>query len=41
MWSDLLLQINPTLAAVATLLLVLMTGLLFLNERFRRSAGRN
>lgn len=41
MWSDLLLQINPTLAAVATLLLVLMTGLLFLNEWFRRSAGRS
>ena len=41
MWSDLLLQINPTLAAVATLLLVVMTGLLFLNERLRRSAGRH
>ena len=41
MWSDLLLQINPTLAAVATLLLVLMTGLLFLNERLRRAAGRS
>ncbi|WP_342358706.1 ABC transporter permease subunit [Terrarubrum flagellatum] len=40
MWSDLLLQINPTLAAVATLLLAVMTGLLFLNERIRRSAGR-
>ncbi|MBN9079570.1 MAG: ABC transporter permease subunit [Rhizobiales bacterium] len=35
-WSDMLLQINPTLAAVATVLLVVMTALLFAGEFFRR-----
>jgi putative spermidine/putrescine transport system permease protein len=36
MWSDMLLQINPTLAAVATILLVVMTLLLFAGEHLRR-----
>jgi putative spermidine/putrescine transport system permease protein len=36
MWSDMLLQINPTLAAVATILLVVMTLLLFAGEYLRR-----
>src|SRR5262249_39970975 len=41
MWSDMLLQINPTLAAVATVLLVVMTLLLLAGEYLRRrSAAR-
>jgi len=36
LWSDLLLQINPTLAAVSTLVLVFMIVLLVVNEAIRR-----
>src|SRR5260370_31286904 len=36
MWGDMLLQINPTLAAVATILLVVMTVLLLAGEFLRR-----
>jgi len=36
LWNDLLLQINPTLAAVSTLVLVMMTALLVVNEAIKR-----
>jgi len=36
LWSDLLLQINPTLAAVSTLVLVFMIALLVINETIKR-----
>jgi len=36
LWTDLLLQINPTLAAVSTLVLVFMVALLAVNEAIRR-----
>jgi len=36
LWSDLLLQINPTLAAVSTLVLVFMIALLVINEVIRQ-----
>jgi putative spermidine/putrescine transport system permease protein len=38
MWDDMILQLNPTLAAVSTVVFVLVTGLLVIAERFRRAA---
>ncbi|KAB0265936.1 ABC transporter permease subunit [Microvirga brassicacearum] len=38
MWDDMILQLNPTLAAVSVVVFVLVTTLLLLAERFRRSA---
>jgi ABC-type spermidine/putrescine transport system permease subunit I len=37
MWDDMILQLNPTLAAVSTVVFVVVTGLLLLAERFRRT----
>jgi putative spermidine/putrescine transport system permease protein len=37
MWDDMILQLNPTLAAVSVVVFVLVTTLLLLAERFRRS----
>lgn len=37
MWDDMILQLNPTLAAVSVVVFVLVTSLLLLAERFRRS----
>jgi putative spermidine/putrescine transport system permease protein len=39
MWNDLLLQVNPTLAAVSTVILVLVTLFIVLAETLRRRAG--
>jgi putative spermidine/putrescine transport system permease protein len=38
MWNDLLLQVNPTLAAVSTVVLVFVTTFIVLAESFRRRA---
>jgi putative spermidine/putrescine transport system permease protein len=38
MWNDLLLQVNPTLAAVSTLILVFVTVFIVLAEMLRRRA---
>ncbi|MBV9685964.1 MAG: ABC transporter permease subunit [Alphaproteobacteria bacterium] len=38
MWNDLLLQVNPTLAAVSTVILVFVTAFIVLAENFRRRA---
>jgi putative spermidine/putrescine transport system permease protein len=38
MWDDMILQLNPTLAAVSTVVFVLVTTLLVVAERFRRTA---
>lgn len=38
MWDDMILQLNPTLAAVSTVVFILVTTLLLVAERFRRSA---
>ena len=38
MWNDLLLQVNPTLAAVSTLILVFVTMFIVLAEMLRRRA---
>jgi ABC-type spermidine/putrescine transport system permease subunit II len=38
MWNDLLLQVNPTLAAVSTVILVLVTLFILLAEALRRRA---
>jgi ABC-type spermidine/putrescine transport system permease subunit II len=38
MWNDLLLQVNPTLAAVSTVILVFVTASIILAEMFRRRA---
>ena len=38
MWDDMILQLNPTLAAVSTVVFVLVTTLLVVAERFRRNA---
>lgn len=40
MWNDLLLQVNPTLAAVSTVVLVLATVLIALAEVLRRRVSR-
>ena len=38
MWNDLLLQVNPTLAAVSTVILVFVTSFVVLAEMLRRRA---
>jgi putative spermidine/putrescine transport system permease protein len=38
MWSDMLMQINPTLAAVATVLLLVVTAALLVGEKLRQRA---
>lgn len=38
MWEDMILQLNPTLAAVSVVIFVTITLLLFLAERLRRTA---
>ncbi len=38
MWDDMVMQINPTLAAVSVVVLAVVTSLLVLAERLRRSA---
>jgi hypothetical protein len=38
MWNDLLLQVNPTLAAVSTVILVFVTVFIVLAETLRRRA---
>jgi ABC-type spermidine/putrescine transport system permease subunit I len=38
MWDDMILQLNPTLAAVSVVVFVIVTILLLLAERFRRTA---
>jgi putative spermidine/putrescine transport system permease protein len=38
MWNDLLLQVNPTLAAVSTVVLVFVTVFIVLAEAMRRRA---
>ncbi len=40
MWNDLLLQVNPTLAAVSTVILVFVTSFVVLAEMLRRRAVR-
>ncbi|WP_108659607.1 ABC transporter permease subunit [Acuticoccus kandeliae] len=37
MWDDMLLQLNPTLAAVSVVVFVIVTALLLIAERFRRT----
>jgi ABC-type spermidine/putrescine transport system permease subunit II len=37
MWDDMILQLNPTLAAVSVVVFVIVTILLLLAERFRRT----
>lgn len=39
MWNDLLLQVNPTLAAVSTVILVFVTGFVIAAEMLRRHAS--
>ena len=41
MWDDMILQLNPTLAAVSVVVLVLVTTLLLLAELFRRSPSNS
>ena len=38
MWDDALLHVSPALAAVATMILVLMTGIILLSEYLRRGS---
>ena len=37
MWDDMILQLNPTLAAVSTVVLIVVTMLLLIAERFRKN----
>lgn len=37
MWDDMILQLNPTLAAVSTVVLIVVTILLLIAERFRKN----
>ncbi|SEG26125.1 ABC transporter permease subunit [Bosea lathyri] len=37
MWDDMILQLNPTLAAVSVVVFIVVTALLLIAERFRRS----
>jgi putative spermidine/putrescine transport system permease protein len=37
MWDDMILQLNPTLAAVSVVVFVIVTVLLLIAERFRRT----
>jgi putative spermidine/putrescine transport system permease protein len=39
MWDDALLKVNPTLAAVSTLLLVFVTAMILAAEFLRRRAA--
>ncbi len=39
MWNDLLLQVNPTLAAVSTVMLLFITVVILVAERLRRRAS--
>lgn len=39
MWDDMILQLNPTLAAVSVVVLVVVTAMLLLAERFRSSSS--
>ncbi len=39
MWNDLLLQVNPTLAAVSTVILVFVTAFAIIAEILRRCAS--
>jgi ABC-type spermidine/putrescine transport system permease subunit II len=39
MWDDMILQLNPTLAAVSTVVFVLVTTLLLASEMARRPRG--
>lgn len=39
MWDDMILQLNPTLAAVSVVVLVVVTAMLLIAERFRSSAS--
>ncbi|MGE0719965.1 MAG: ABC transporter permease subunit, partial [Alphaproteobacteria bacterium] len=41
MWSDLILQMNPTLAAVSTVILVMATAIVLAAEAFQRRASRH
>jgi len=41
MWNDLLLQVNPTLAAVSTVILLLITVFIVAAELLRRRAVRH
>jgi ABC-type spermidine/putrescine transport system permease subunit II len=38
MWDDMILQLNPTLAAVSVVVFVVVTILLMIAERFRKTA---
>ena len=40
MWNDMLLQVNPTLAAVSTTMLVFITVIILAAEYLRRRTGR-
>jgi ABC-type spermidine/putrescine transport system permease subunit I len=40
MWDDAILQVSPTLAAVATLMLMFMTGIILISEIMRRRGAR-
>jgi ABC-type spermidine/putrescine transport system permease subunit I len=40
MWNDMLMQVNPTLAAVSTVILVLITAMILAAEALRRRATR-
>ena len=40
MWNDMLLQVNPTLAAVSTVMLVLITTMILAAEALRRRSAR-
>ena len=40
MWDDALLRVSPTLAAVATLLLLFMSGFILVSEVMKRRAAK-
>jgi putative spermidine/putrescine transport system permease protein len=40
MWNDMLLQVNPTLAAVSTTMLVVITVIIIAAEYLRRRSAR-
>ena len=40
MWVDAIMRVNPTLAAVATVMLLFMTTIILVAEFIRRRAGR-
>jgi putative spermidine/putrescine transport system permease protein len=41
MWDDMILQLNPTLAAVSVVMLVIITVLMITSELVRRPARRH